>query len=175
MPRKKKEEQRQDAQTPEVPKMKERPQLVKGMKDILPVDQPYWDAMRRACQNIAQQYSFERIDIPVVEDASLFTHGLGKQTDIVEKEMYTFVDQGEQNLALRPEFTAGVARAYLEHGMNVWPQPVKLYATGPVFRHDKPQEGRYRQHYQVSFEVIGEGKPAVDAQLMFVGYKFLKT
>lgn len=175
MPRKKKEEQKQATTLPEVPKMKERPQLVKGMKDILPVDQPYWDAMRRAMQTIAQQYSFERIDIPVVEDVSLFTHGIGKQTDIVEKEMYTFIDQGGQNLALRPEFTAGVARAYLEHGMNVWPQPVKLYATGPVFRHDKPQEGRYRQHYQVSFEVIGEGKPAVDAQLMFAGYKLLKT
>lgn len=159
----------------EVPKLKERPQLVKGMKDILPADQPYWDAMRKAMQEIARQYSFERIDIPVVEDVVLFTHGIGKQTDIVEKEMYAFVDQGGQNLALRPEFTAGIARAYLEHGMNVWPQPVKLYATGPVFRHDKPQEGRYRQHYQISFEVIGEGKPAVDAQLMFVGYKFLKS
>lgn len=175
MPRKKKEEQKQDQPTIDLPKLKERPQLVKGMKDILPADQPYWDAMRDAIAKLARHYSFERIDTPVVEDVSLFTHGIGKQTDIVEKEMYAFVDQGGQNLALRPEFTASIARAYLEHGMNVWPQPVKLYAIGQLFRHDKPQEGRYRQHNQVSFEIIGEGKPSVDAQLMFVGYKFLKT
>lgn len=173
MPRKKKDEQKQDQAAIEVPKLKERPQLVKGMKDILPVDQPYWDAMRDALQKVTQHYSFERIDTPVVEDLSLFTHGIGKQTDIVEKEMYAFIDQGGQNLALRPEFTAGIARAYLEHGMNVWPQPVKLYATGQLFRHDKPQEGRYRQHNQFGCEIIGEGKPVVDAQLMFVGYKFL--
>lgn len=173
MPRKKKDEQKQELAAIEVPKLKERPQLVKGMKDILPVDQPYWDAMRECLQAVTRNYSFERIDTPVVEDLSLFTHGIGKQTDIVEKEMYAFIDQGGQNLALRPEFTAGIARAYLEHGMNVWPQPVKLYAMGPLFRHDKPQEGRYRQHNQFGCEIIGEGKPVVDAQLMFVGYKFL--
>lgn len=159
----------------ELPKMKERPQLVKGMKDILPGDQCYWEYIRDTARSIASLYSFDRIDTPVVESAALFTHGLGKLTDIVEKEMYAFIDQGGQNLALRPEFTAGVARAYLEHGMNVWPQPVKLYAVGPVFRHDKPQEGRYRQHNQFSCEIIGEGKPAADAQLMFLAYKFLKT
>lgn len=175
MPRKKKEEQKFDQQAIEVPKMKERPQLVKGMKDILPIDQAYWDAIRDALSTIARQYSFERIDTPIVEDLALFTHGIGKQTDIIEKEMYSFVDQGGQSLALRPEFTAGICRAYLEHGMNVWPQPVKLYATGPLFRHEKPQEGRYRQHNQFNCEIIGEAKPAVDAQLMFVGYKFLKA
>ncbi|MDP2630293.1 MAG: histidine--tRNA ligase [Candidatus Uhrbacteria bacterium] len=175
MPRKKKDDQKSDAPPIELPKMKERPQLVKGMKDILPSDQPYWEHIRDTARNLGALYSFERIDTPVVEDLSLFTHGIGKQTDIVEKEMYAFDDQGGAHLALRPEFTAGIARAYLEHGMGVWPQPVKLYAMGPVFRHDKPQEGRYRQHNQFSCEIIGEGKPAADAQLMFLGYKFLRT
>ncbi len=175
MPRKKKEDQKSDTPPIELPKMKERPQLVKGMKDILPTDQPYWEYIRDTVRSLASLYSFERIDTPVVEDSALFTHGIGKQTDIVEKEMYAFDDQGGAHLALRPEFTAGMARAYIEHGMGVWPQPVKLYALGPVFRHDKPQEGRYRQHNQLSCEIFGEGKPAADAQLMFLGYKFLRT
>jgi histidyl-tRNA synthetase len=175
MPRKKKTEQKSDVPPIELPKMKERPQLVKGMKDILPGDQPYWEYIRDTIRALTSLYSFERIDTPVVEGLSLFTHGIGKQTDIVEKEMYAFVDQGGANLALRPEFTAGIARAYIEHGMAVVPQPVKLYALGPLFRHDKPQEGRYRQHYQFDCEIYGEAKPAADAQLMFLGYKFLRT
>jgi len=176
MPRKKKSDgQKTDSSPIELPKMKERPQLVKGMKDILPADQSYWEHIRATIRLITGLYSFERIDTPIVEDVSLFTHGIGKQTDIVEKEMYAFDDQGGQHLALRPEFTAGIARAYIEHGMTVWPQPVKLYAIGPLFRHDKPQEGRYRQHNQVSCEIIGEAKPAADAQLIFLGYKFLRT
>ncbi len=174
MPRKKKDDQSSSHPPIELPKLKERPQLVKGMKDILPADQRYWNFIRDAIRSITDTYSFERIDTPVVEDLALFTHGIGKQTDIVEKELYAFDDQGGQHLALRPEFTAGIARAYLEHGMSVWPQPVKLFAFGPLFRHDKPQEGRYRQHNQLSCEIIGEAKPAADAQLMFLGYKLLK-
>lgn len=176
MPRKKKtDEQKQDRPVVEVPKIKERPQLVKGMKDILPTDQIYWNFIRDTITHLTSLYSFDRIDTPVVEDVSLFIHGIGKQTDIVEKEMYAFEDQGGQHLALRPEFTAGIARAYIEHGMAVWPQPVKLHAIGPLFRHDRPQEGRYRQHNQFNCDIIGEGKPAADAQLMFLAFKFLKT
>lgn len=148
------------------------PQLVKGMKDILPIDQPYWRHIKSIIEKMMDDYSFGRIDTPVVEDTSLYLHGLGKQTDIVEKEMYTFIDQGGSNLALRPEFTAGIVRAYLEHGMISWPQPVKLYTVGPLYRHDKPQEGRYRQHYQLSCEILGEPKSAADAQLILIAYKF---
>ncbi len=148
------------------------PQLVKGMKDILPVDQPYWSHIKALIARMMDDYSFGRVDMPIVEDTSLFLHGLGKQTDIVEKEMYTFIDQGGNNLALRPELTASFVRAYLEHGMLTWPQPVKLYAVGPAYRHDKPQEGRYRQFYQWSCEVLGEAKAAADAQLILIAYKF---
>lgn len=151
------------------------PQLVKGMKDILPPDQPYWNHIKTLISKMMEDYSFGRIDTPVLEDMSLYLHGLGKQTDIVEKEMYTFVDQGGSNLALRPEFTSGFVRAYLEHGMLTWPQPVKLFTVGPLYRHDKPQEGRYRQHYQFNCEIIGEPKAAADAQLIMIAYKFYRS
>ena len=153
-------------------KQVKQPQLVKGMKDILPVDQTYWRHIKNLITKMMDDYSFGRIDMPVVEDTSLFLHGLGRQTDIVEKEMYTFIDQGGSSLSLRPELTAGFVRAYLEHGMVSWPQPVKLYSIGPAYRHDKPQEGRYRQFYQWSCEAIGEPKAAADAQLILLAYKF---
>lgn len=177
MPRKKKpdEEQSSEKAAPEVHRSSKKLQLVKGMKDILPQDQQYWDRFRQLIERISRNYGFERIDVPIVEDLSLYTHSVGKITDIVEKEMYTFQDQGGSQLALRPEFTAGVARAYVEHGMQNQPQPVKLFTTGPLFRHEKPQEGRLRQHYQFDCEVLGELKPAVDAQLILIGYKFLRS
>lgn len=176
MPRKKKTEQESAAekQSVELPKMSKNPQLVKGMKDVVPSEQPYWEHVRGVISKLTADYGLERIDIPIVEELSLYTHAVGRQTDIVEKEMYTLVDQGGNTLALRPEFTAGIARAYVEHGMHTLPQPVRLYSTGQLFRYDKPQEGRYRQHNQFNCEIIGEQKPAVDAQLIFVAYKFFK-
>jgi len=156
-------------------KQVKQPQLVKGMKDTLPVDQPYWRHIKNLITKMMDDYSFGRIDMPVVEDTSLFLHGLGRQTDIVEKEMYTFVDQGGSSLSLRPELTSGFVRAYLEHGMVSWPQPVKLYSVGPAYRHDKPQGGRYRQFYQWSCEAIGEPKAAADAQLILLAYKFFTS
>lgn len=174
LPKKKEEKQKvSDKPVSEVIRSGKQPQLVKGMKDILPIDQIYWEHIRLLGKNIAEEYSFERIDIPIVEQVNLFTAGIGKQTDIVEKEMYSFVDQGGDSLALRPEFTAGICRTYIVHGMISQPQPVKLYTIGPLFRHEKPQEGRYRQHTQFNCEVLGEGKPAIDAQLILLGYKFL--
>lgn len=151
------------------------PQLVKGMKDILPVDQPYWSCIKTVTEKMMDDYSFGRIDSPVLEDTSLYLHALGKQTDIVEKEMYTFIDQGGANLSLRPEFTASFVRAYIEHGMLAWPQPVKLYGMGPLYRHDKPQEGRYRQFHQMNCEIFGEAKAAADAQLIMIAYKFFTS
>ncbi len=177
MSRKKKEEKQKMPERPvsDFPRLSKHPQLVKGMKDILPPDQAYWEHIRALAKKIAEGYGFERIDTPIVEHLPLFTIGIGKQTDIIEKEMYSFIDQGGDSLALRPEFTAGFARAYIEHGMQSLPQPVKLYTIGPLFRHDKPQEGRYRQHTQFNCEVIGEGKAAIDAQLILLGYRFLSS
>lgn len=171
--RKEEKQKTQEKRAPDFPRGVKHPQLVKGMKDVLPSEQVWWEHIRALAKKIAEEYCFERIDTPLVEQLNLFTAGIGKQTDIVEKEMYSFVDQGGDTLALRPEFTAGICRAYIEHGMISNPQPVKLYTIGQLFRHDKPQEGRYRQHTQFNCEVIGEGKPAVDAQLILIGQKFL--
>ena len=175
MPRKKKIEETTpgvDKPIIELAKMAKTPQLVKGMKDILPQEQPYWDAVRDVIERITRNYGFSRMDTPLVEDLALYTHAVGRQTDIVEKEMYTMTDLGGNTLALRPEFTAAIARAYIEHGMVTHPQPVKLFTVGALFRYDKPQEGRYRQHHQFNCEIVGEGKPAVDAQLIFMAHKF---
>jgi len=149
-------------------KVKGQPQLLRGMKDILPAEQPYWQAVTDAVHQIARGSAFERIDTPVLEAASLFVRTVGQDTDIVEKEMYTFLDKSGDKLALRPENTASVARAYLEHGMVSWPQPVRLYYLAPFFRHDRPQAGRYRQFWQFGFEVLGDGHPVVDSQVIFL-------
>ncbi len=143
-------------------------QLVRGMKDILPIDQNYWNFVRNISNNIVNAYRFERIDTPIVEDAKLFMRAVGKQTDIVEKEMFTFDDKGGETLTLRPEATAAVIRAYINHGMFNLPQPVKLWYTGPMFRHDRPQAGRYRQFHQVGFEIVGEPRAVADAELIAV-------
>lgn len=141
-------------------------QAVKGMHDILPQDQKYWERIRKVVKNLATEYGFERIDTPIIEDSSLFLNGLGLTSDIVEKQMYTFKTKGGDSLTLRPEGTASIARAYIEHGLSVLPQPLKLYYIGPMFRHEQPQSGRFRQFYQFGFEVIGEKDPVIDAQLI---------
>lgn len=141
-------------------------QAPRGMHDILPADQKYWERIRRAVREVAAFYNFERIDTPIVEAAELFVRSVGEDTDIVSKEMYSFKTKGGDDLTLRPEGTAGVVRAYLERGMASLPQPVKLYYLGPMFRHESPQRGRYRQLWQFGFEVIGETDPVIDAQIM---------
>ena len=146
-------------------------QLVKGMRDTLPEDQKYWRHINNLVDQLAEKYGFSRIDTPMVEDTQLFTRSVGQTTDIVEKEMYSFVDKGGENISLRPEFTAGIARAYIEHGMVDQPQPVKLYSFGPCFRYDKPQSGRYRQFHQLNFETIGDSDPVTDAQIILIAYK----
>lgn len=150
-------------------------QLVKGMKDILPQDARYWRFLDNLAHNLATLYGFQKIETPILENSDLFIRSIGQVTDIIEKEMYAFEDQGGNKLALRPESTAGIARAYIEHGMQTLPQPVKLYYFGPMFRRDKPQAGRYRQFYQIGFEVIGEADAITDAQIILIAYKFAKT
>ncbi len=147
-------------------------QLLRGFKDILPSDQPYWDFMRQRVDKLATTYGFQRIDTPILEETSLYNRSLGKQTDIVQKEMFTFSDQGGSSLVLRPEPTAAMMRAYINHGMISLTQPVKLYTIGPIFRRERPQAGRTRQFHQFDFEVIGDGGPVVDAQLISMLYNF---
>ncbi|MFA5185902.1 MAG: histidine--tRNA ligase [Patescibacteria group bacterium] len=148
--------------------------LVRGMKDLLPADQPYWDMMRRKAEELSKAYGFERIDTPVLEETALFVRGVGKLTDIVEKELYTFDTSGGEHVCLRPENTASIVRAFIQHGMLNLPQPVKLWYLAPMFRHDRPQHGRYRQFWQYGCEILGDSAAVVDAQLIFVAYLFLK-
>ena len=141
-------------------------QAPRGTTDVLPEEQAYWRFVREKAVSICQLYGYERIDGPVFEDTRLFTRSVGEGTDIVEKEMYTFADQGGNKLTLRPEGTASVCRAYLEHGMQNLPQPVKLYYLASVFRYERPQAGRYREHHQFGCEAIGEADPALDAEVI---------
>ncbi len=148
-------------------------QLVRGTKDILPSRQKYFLWLYDEVKRIASSYSFDKIETPILEHTNLFVRGVGKQTDIVEKEMFSFVDQGGDNLTLRPEGTAAVARAYIEHGMLSWPQPVKLWYWGKMLRHERPQAGRLREFHQYGFEILGSSDAMVDAQIIFITYKIL--
>ena len=147
------------------------PEALRGMKDILPDEQTYWEYFRRKAAEIAEAYSFGRIDVPILEEEKLFVRNLGKDTDVVEKEMYVFEDKGGDRIALRPEATASVVRAYINHGLLNLPQPVKLWYLGPMFRYDRPQSGRYRQFHQYGLEVIGSPDAVVDAQLILIATK----
>jgi histidyl-tRNA synthetase len=155
-------------------KKMEPPQLLRGFKDILPEEEHYWNFVTDTARKFCEDYSFGRIRLPILEQASLFERGIGEGTDIVEKEMYTFVDQGGDRVAIRPEATAQIARAYIEHGMLNLPQPVKLWYLEPMFRHDRPQAGRYRQHWQLGLEALGSADPILDAQIILMTYRFMK-
>lgn len=148
--------------------------LVKGMKDIMPDEQRYWNLIKKKVDDIAFNYGFSRIDTPVVEFTDLFKRTVGEDTDIVNKEMYSFITQGGDKLSLRPETTASIVRAYIEHGMLNLPQPVKLYYFGPQYRHDKPQKGRYRQFWQLGFETLGSDDSVLDSQSIAISYLILK-
>jgi histidyl-tRNA synthetase len=147
-------------------------QAPRGTVDILPAEQPYWRHIEQKIARICQLYGYERIDFPVFEDAGLFQRGIGTGTDIVEKETYTFADKGGNQLTLRPEGTASACRAYLEHGMQNLPQPVRLFYLIPAFRYERPQAGRYRQHHQFGIEVIGDIDPAIDAEVIDFAWQF---
>ena len=144
----------------------------RGTADILPKDQPYWRYVEGKAVQICQLCGYQRIDTPVFEDARLFVRSIGDETDIVKKEMYTFEDRSGANMTLRPEGTAAVCRAYLEHGMHNLPQPVKLYYISPIFRYERPQAGRYRQHHQFGYEAIGDLDPALDAEIIDMAWQF---
>lgn len=141
-----------------------------GTQDILPEAQPYWEHVLNTAADLARSYGFDRIDTPIFEVTELFARGVGGATDIVEKEMYSFEDKGENAITLRPEFTAGVMRAYIENGMHVWPKPVKLFSDGPAFRYERPQAGRYRQLHQYNAEIIGSASPLADLEIMLMAW-----
>jgi histidyl-tRNA synthetase len=124
---------------------------------------------------LCRLYAYERLDTPVFEDADLFVRSIGQGTDIVEKETYTFEDKGGGLLTLRPEVTAPVCRAYLEHGMANLPQPVRLFSYSPCFRYERPQSGRYRQFHQFDIEAIGDGSPEIDAEVVKFAYDFINS
>ncbi len=140
----------------------------KGTYDILPDDQPLRRWVVSQAEAVFQRYGYGRIDTPTFEETRLFSRGVGESTDIVRKEMYTFEDLGGRSMTLRPEGTAPVARAYIEHGMHTLPQPVKLYYHSPMFRYESPQSGRYRQHHQLGIEAFGSAAPEVDAEVIGV-------
>lgn len=144
------------------------------MHDILPEDQFFYEKIYETVQDIAQFYGFGKIETPIVEDAGIFEKGTGQTTDIVEKQMYTLKTKGGDALALRPEFTPGIVRSYIQHGMIAMPQPVKLFTYGSLFRYEHPQAGRFRQFHQIDFEVFGEQSAAMDAQIIQIFYAILK-
>jgi histidyl-tRNA synthetase len=148
--------------------MPEKFKAPRGTFDVLPEQQ----AVRRTIGDVAQRRledaGYGRMDTPIFEETELFARGVGESTDIVQKQMFTFEDQGGRSLTLRPEATASVCRAYLEHGMQTHAQPVKLWTEGPFFRHERPQAGRYRQFTQVNAEAIGSDSPLVDAELILL-------
>lgn len=146
-------------------------QSLRGMRDILPDEQPYWERARRILAQCSHEFGYQRIDLPTVEYAHLYLRTIGEGTDIVDKEIYLFNTRGGDKVALRPEMTAGLCRAYIEHGMGVLSKPIKLFSTGPVFRYDRPQEGRYREHWQANFDVFGEADAILDAQVVQLAYR----
>lgn len=149
------------------------PSLLRGMKDILPKESFLWEKMRRVAGDIANAYNFSYMETPVLEEASLWVRSLGKSTDVVEKEMYAFEDKDGTKVALRPEPTAGIVRAYVTHGLQTESQPVKAWIFSSMFRHDRPQAGRYREFHQFGCESLGVRDPAVDAELISVAYHYL--
>lgn len=140
----------------------------RGMQDWTPDQQPAYRWIDSTLRQIAARYGFLPIDVPLVEHTETFTRSIGGGTDIVEKEMYSFETKGGESLTIRPEFTAGIARAYVENGMANLPQPVKLYTIGPLLRYERPGMGRYRQHTQCSLEIFGDSDPVLDAEVMAV-------
>jgi len=145
-----------------------------GMHDILSEDQKYFQKVYGVCEEIANFYGFKKIETPILEEAELFSKGLGLATDVVQKQMFSFRTKGGDYLTLRPEQTAPIARAYIEHGMQNLPQPVKLWYFGPYFRYEHPQAGRFRQFWQFGFEALSGEDSVLDAQILQIFYNIFK-
>ncbi|WP_100623171.1 histidine--tRNA ligase [Candidatus Coxiella mudrowiae] len=146
---------------------------IRGMRDVLPDEIPYWSFFEETFRTIITSYGYREIRFPVVEKTALFKRTIGEATDIVEKEMYTFLDRNGESLTLRPEGTASCVRAGIQNSL-FYNQTQRLWYIGPMFRYERPQKGRYRQFYQVGVETYGIGNPAIDAELILIGRRFWK-
>lgn len=138
----------------------------RGTKDILGDESWKWEYVARVSAEVARDFGYGKAELPIFEHTELFSRGVGETTDVVEKEMYTFLDRGDRSITLRPEMTASMVRAYLEHDMKNGPQPVKMWGMGPMFRYERPQKGRYRQFVQMDVEAIGSQDPALDIEII---------
>ena len=150
-------------------------QAPRGMSDLLPEDEALWRFVRDTAERVAGLFGYSLISTPIVEDVRVFARTSGDESDIVSKEMYVFEDRGGDRLALRPEGTASVCRAYLQHGMANLPQPVKLAYQLPMFRYERPQAGRFRQHTQFGVEALGVRDAALDAEVMDLGWRIAQS
>ncbi|CAN7674051.1 MULTISPECIES: histidine--tRNA ligase [Pseudomonas] len=149
-------------------------QAIRGMNDILPEQTPAWRYLERTLADLLDSYGYREVRLPILEFTELFARGIGEGTDVVDKEMYTFLDRNEESLTLRPEGTAGCVRAVLEHGMTGGGQVQKLWYAGPMFRYEKPQKGRYRQFHQIGVEVFNLPGPDIDAELIVLTWRLWK-
>ncbi len=146
----------------------------RGTRDLLPVDRPVWERLTSLAGDLARRYGYAGIETPMFEQTAVFERGVGAVTDIVEKELFRIQPRTEESEAwsLRPEATAGIVRAYVQHGMRTLPQPVRVQYVGPMFRYDRPQAGRYRQFWQWDVEAIGDAGPGIDAEIIELGHRF---
>ena len=154
--------------------MGKRFQVPKGTRDLLPPEAAVWARVEETARRVFALYGYREIRTPIFEDTELFARGVGESTDIVGKEMYTFTDRGGRSLTLRPESTAPVCRAYVEHGMQTLPQPVRLFYIGPQFRYERPQKGRFRQFHQIGAELLGGKGAESDAEVLQMLFRFLR-
>ncbi len=148
---------------------------VRGFKDILPRETGKWQFVEDTARRVFNSFGFTEMRIPIMEKTDLFRRGIGEATDIVEKEMYTFLDRGDEYLTLRPEATAGVIRAYIEHSLYAADPVSRLYTIGPMFRRERPQKGRYRQFHQINAEALGVENPRIDAEVILMLHHFLSS
>jgi histidyl-tRNA synthetase len=148
----------------------------RGTHDLLPPERAAFARLERLAADLIRRYGYRQIETPMFEQAAVFERGIGEVTDVVEKELFRIAPRTEESesWALRPEPTAGIVRAYVQHGMQTWPQPVKLALTGPMFRYDRPQAGRYRQFWQFDVEAIGDPGPAIDAEIIELADRFYR-
>ncbi|MBI1824108.1 MAG: histidine--tRNA ligase [Nitrospirae bacterium] len=149
-------------------------QIIKGFKDILPDEIPKWDFVEQVLRRMFQTFNFKEIKLPILEESTLFARSIGAGTDIVEKEMYSFEDRDGKQVTLRPEGTASVVRAYIEHNLQAALPLTKLFYIGPMFRHERPQKGRFRQFYQAGVEAIGSSGPLQDVEMILLLSQFFK-
>ena len=150
-------------------------QIPKGTSDILPDQQNIWNFVKNQAQRSSQIFGFGQIETPMFEETKLFERGVGPNTDIVQKEMYSFTDSSEKSFTLKPEGTAATCRAYIQNGMHNLPKPIRLFYISPMFRHEKPQSGRLRQHHQFGAEILGDESPEIDAELIELGLHYLNS